>query len=114
LPQLGIEAIDLNYQLTSITDKYGNAFRYRARIISSNPHAATYTYDVFLRGVGVASAQGTAARTGARNNGIPWLLALIPLGLMAGVRLTIRHRRLADQAQERVPAADREEHPALR
>jgi hypothetical protein len=37
LPQLGIEAIYLNYQVTTITDRYSNMFRYQARIVSSNP-----------------------------------------------------------------------------
>ena len=114
LPQLGVEAIDLNYQVTGITDKYGNAFSYRARIISSNPQAGKYAYDVFLRTGGVATAQGTGARTGAGNDGTPWLLALIPLGLLLGVTPAIRRRRREDQTEERVPAAGGAEHPALR
>jgi hypothetical protein len=38
-PRLGIEAIYLNYRVTTITDRYGNVFRYQARTVSSNPHA---------------------------------------------------------------------------
>jgi hypothetical protein len=114
LPQLGITAIDLNYQVTGITDKYGNAFRYRARIVSSNPHAGTYTYDVFLRTGGSATVQGTGTRAGAGNDAMSWLLALIPLGLLLGVTPTIRRRRGGDQAEEQVPAAGGAEHPALR
>jgi hypothetical protein len=114
LPQLGVKAIGLNYQVTGITDRYGNAFSYRARIISSNPHAGKYAYDVFLRTGGVATAPGIGARTGAGNGGMLWLLALIPLGLLLGVTPAIRRRRREDQAEEEVPAAGGAEHPALR
>lgn len=115
LPQLGIEAIDLNYQVTGITDKYGNAFGYRARIISSNPHAGKYAYDVFLRTGGGATAQSVGARTGAGNDGMLWLLlALIPLCLLLGVTPTMRYRRHEDQAAEGVPTAGSAKQPALR
>ncbi len=114
LPQLGIKAIDLNYQMTGITDKYGNAFRYRARLISSDPHAGKYAYDVFLRIGGAAAAQGAGARTGTGNRGLPWLLALIPLGVLLSVTPAIRRRRHEGQAGERVPATDGAEQPALR
>lgn len=105
LPQLGIKAIDLNYQVTGITDKYGNAFRYRASVISSNPHAGRYTYDVFLRTGAAATPQGIGTRIQAGNGGMPWLLALIPVGLLLGVTPANRRRRRENQAEERMPAA---------
>jgi hypothetical protein len=48
LPQLGIKAIYLNYSTTTTADQYGNQFRYQARVVSTNPHAGKYTYDVFF------------------------------------------------------------------
>ena len=101
LPRLGIKAIFLNYRTTSITDRYGNAFRYQARVISANPHAGKYTYDVFLQAAGAATARPAtaASRPGTGNDGLLGLLGLLPLGLLAGWRWSRpRARRPAEPA----------------
>ncbi|MFN2455569.1 MAG: hypothetical protein ABR577_15270 [Pyrinomonadaceae bacterium] len=49
LPELGIEAIALDYKESRRTDRYGNSFRYRAKVYGTN-HAdlGRWAYDVFL------------------------------------------------------------------
>jgi hypothetical protein len=49
LKDLGIESISLSYQTSKWTDKYGNAFRYKAKIRIANVPDDQWTYDVFLR-----------------------------------------------------------------
>ncbi len=49
LPELGIKAIYLNFRTTSRTDRYGNQFLYRTRVVSTRPQAGKYAYDVFFR-----------------------------------------------------------------
>jgi hypothetical protein len=51
LPQLGVNSISLDYQLSRRVDKYGNAFRYRARIDLNDEdpeHPDRWAWDVFL------------------------------------------------------------------
>jgi len=97
LPQLGIRAIYLNYRSTGQADQYGNQFRYQARIVSSNPHAGKYAYDVFF-----TAAPATTGRNVSRGVG---LLALAALGLLLAIRPATRRR--ADGATD-VQPADRE------
>jgi hypothetical protein len=48
LPAAGIKSISLDYSETGYIDKWGNRFRYRARVVSTNG-ADKWAYDVFLQ-----------------------------------------------------------------
>ena len=49
LPELGILAIRLDYNVSKKTDEYGNQFRYRAKVISTKDSKAEHwAWDVFL------------------------------------------------------------------
>jgi hypothetical protein len=51
LPELGVDWISLDYQLSRRVDQYGNIFRYRARIGEDNPNAKgpdRWAWDVIL------------------------------------------------------------------
>jgi hypothetical protein len=87
LPQLGIKAIDLNYSTTTKTDQYGNEFRYVARVVSTNPHASTYAYDMFFTLGAAGAPQGSGS--GMR---LPGGIALLALGLLLAIQ-PIRRRR---------------------
>lgn len=62
LPELGIQSISLDYKLSRKRDRYGNTFRYRARVNigsgSSQPgdDAGPFAYDVFLSTQRLASS----------------------------------------------------------
>ena len=88
LPQVGIKAIDLNFSTTTRTDQYGNQFRYVARVVSTNPHASSYAYDVFFTTAGApGAAQGSNA--GLR---LPSGLGLLAIGLLLAIQ-PVRRRR---------------------
>lgn len=57
LPALGITSISLNYKWDQRTDQYGNVFRYRAKVGSTNG-VGRMAYDVFFV---TQPASGTAA-----------------------------------------------------
>jgi hypothetical protein len=90
LPQLGIKAIYLNFRTTRMTDRYGNQFRYAARVVSTNPHAGKYAYDVFFASPPGTGASQPASRTAG--TGLLPLLIGIPLALLLSVQPIARRR----------------------
>ena len=64
LPELGVRTIGLRYQKSNRLDRYGNRFRLRAPVTSSDPRAARWAWDVFL-----ASAEAARDQTGPRRCG---------------------------------------------
>jgi hypothetical protein len=49
LPEMGVESISLDYREAGRRDKFGNAFRYRAKVNGRGAGAAgRWAYDVFL------------------------------------------------------------------
>lgn len=58
LPELGLARLDLNYKESRRTDKYGNKFRYRAKVKDAKgAQAGRWAWDVFL----VADVESTAS-----------------------------------------------------
>jgi hypothetical protein len=110
LPQLGIKAIYLNYGTTTTTDRYGNQFRYQARVVSTNPHAGKYAYDVFFSAAGAPAAQPGSGLAGR----LPAGLALIAVGLLLAIQPARRRRaRLASVSAGDVQPASSTPHPDL-
>lgn len=54
LPSCGLKVIELDYKLSKQTDRYGNEFKYRAKLRDSNEtKIAHWAWDVFLQSVGL-------------------------------------------------------------
>jgi len=64
LTELGVESISLDFRESRRTDRYGNVFRYRAKVYGTN-HAdlGRWAYDVLLLSPKRASGQGANERT---------------------------------------------------
>jgi hypothetical protein len=49
LPELGLRSIDLDYKESNRTDRYGNLFRYRAKVYGADgQQLGRWAYDMFL------------------------------------------------------------------
>lgn len=49
LPKLGIEALSVDYSVSTLRDKHGNSFRYRAKVrAAKGGRVGPFAYDVFL------------------------------------------------------------------
>ncbi|MBZ5570214.1 MAG: hypothetical protein LAN64_20535 [Acidobacteriia bacterium] len=68
LPSLGVYSISLDYRESRRKDRYGNEFRYRAKI-NAGLQSETWAYDVFLT---LAPAQSSHNRGRARHASSPW------------------------------------------
>jgi len=54
LQSAGLNTIELDYKLSKQTDRYGNEFRYRAKVKDSNKaKVARWAWDVFLQSFGL-------------------------------------------------------------
>ncbi|HKP82250.1 MAG TPA: hypothetical protein VJT69_09535 [Pyrinomonadaceae bacterium] len=54
LKNAGLEVIELDYKMSKQTDRYGNEFKYRAKVKDTNKaKVARWAWDVFLQSVGL-------------------------------------------------------------
>lgn len=93
LQQLGLESISLDYKESRRTDRYGNHFRYRAKVSDSRPsRLGRWIYDVFPLVSGLESPSPKPAKAlpsisfdrgyGLLNSRFPWRGELSPLDLV--------------------------------
>jgi hypothetical protein len=58
LPELGVESISLDYRESSRRDRFGNIFRYRAKVYGTNHRdLGSWAYDVLLQSANVTTSQ---------------------------------------------------------
>ena len=63
LQTLGVESISLDYKQSRRTDRWGNVFRYRAKVYGPNHRdLGRWAYDVVLQAFKPAPPQGAIAR----------------------------------------------------
>lgn len=79
LPALGVSSISLDYKLSARRDRYGNQFRYRAKVnigvLQRDNNVGPFAYDVFLTTQPVVSAHGKPAQPGTINGAeTPYLI----------------------------------------
>jgi hypothetical protein len=79
LPALGLRSISLDFKLSARRDRYGNQFRYRAKVNVGIPQhdnkVGPFAWDVFLTTQPVISAHGKAAPPGTINGAeTPYLI----------------------------------------
>ena len=66
LQQLGVESISLDYKLSRRRDRYGNTFRYRAKVGAvADSQVGPFAFDVFLSTVRTASTSARSNTPGA-------------------------------------------------
>jgi hypothetical protein len=62
LPKLGIEALSLDYSVSTLQDEHGNSFRYRAEVRGAQgTRVGQFAYDVFLVAGPAAAPSATVA-----------------------------------------------------
>jgi hypothetical protein len=82
LPELGVESISLDYRESRRRDRWGNTFRYRAKVYGTNhTNLGRWAYDVFLLTERPGSGQTLSAQTRIATARFPTTNILRLLGL---------------------------------
>ena len=76
-PELGLESISLDYRESGRRDRYGNLFRYRAKVYGTNQSdLGRWAYDVFLQVEHTDTSHGQKPKLIALNDSIESLSRL--------------------------------------